>query len=565
MTVDQVQSFLVLALATPVVLLGALAVPDFRRVALALAPWAPLPALLAALVVPPGETAHLAYLLLGTDLGLDGTGRGLLLVTALLWLLGGLHARRALQGQPRALRFHGYFLAAMTGNLGLVLALDAPSFYLFYALMSIAAYGLVVHGGDPEARRAGRIYIAFAMVAEVMVLSALVGLVTAAGSPALPLAYGEAPAGWLVLLLLAGFGVKAGLPALHMSLPVTYAVLSPAAGVVMAGAMLHAGLLGWMRFLPPAELAPAGAGAGLVVAGLAAAFLGVVAGLVQRAPRALLAYSSISQMGWMTVILGTGLAVPGAWPLALSLATLYALHHALAKGALFLGIDAPGAVRDPRLALAGLAVPALAVAGLPGTTGYLAKSGLKEAAGLLPPHWQPWLAILLPLGTLATTLLMARLLWLLREVRGSRGDLPSVVGWGVLIGASLTVPWAEAVRLAPGLGSPSLAGIGSALWPLALGAVLAGAVLWRGLPVLGRLAGRLPPGDVLWPLLVMLRAVARPLSVVSRDPPAVSPARVLGRLPGGAATERALGRWSVAAAAFLALILGSLLLLVLGA
>ncbi|MEX2162829.1 MAG: proton-conducting transporter membrane subunit [Sulfuricaulis sp.] len=138
------------------------------------------------------------------------------------------------------------------------------------------------------------------------------------------------------MLLLIGFGVKTGVLGLHVALPLAYGVTPAPGAAALASAMIKAGLLGWLRFLPLGFPVPEWS-AIFIALGLAAALYGVVIGLVQREPKVILAYSSISQMGLITVGVGLGLAAPAAAVPALFALTLYALHHALVKGALFLG------------------------------------------------------------------------------------------------------------------------------------------------------------------------------------------------------------------------------------
>ena len=96
-------------------------------------------------------------MLLGTELGLvDYDSRVFLLFTALLWWLSGMYAKAYLAQNQERSRFLIYFLLAMTGNVGLILAQDLTSFYLFFTLMSFASYGLVVHDRSSEAFYAGQ-------------------------------------------------------------------------------------------------------------------------------------------------------------------------------------------------------------------------------------------------------------------------------------------------------------------------------------------------------------------------------------------------------------------------
>jgi formate hydrogenlyase subunit 3/multisubunit Na+/H+ antiporter MnhD subunit len=59
----------------------------------------------------------------------------------------------------------------MAGNFGLILASDVPTFYACFTLMGLASAGLVLHRGDAEAVRAGRVYLALAMLGEVLIFT----------------------------------------------------------------------------------------------------------------------------------------------------------------------------------------------------------------------------------------------------------------------------------------------------------------------------------------------------------------------------------------------------------
>lgn len=472
-----------LALGLPLLLAGLLPWPGTRRWALALAPGAALPALACALW---GSEVVLQAprLLLGLRLGLDGTGRSFLLLGALLWSIAGLAARAYHAEDAQRTRLWACWLLAMAGNLWLVLARDAAGFYAGFALMTFAAYGLVVHAQTPQAWRAGRIYLLMSLLGEALLLAGLIGRVAGLdGATDLPLA---APAGrhdgWALPLLIAGLGVKTGLPGLHLWLPLAHPVAPTPASAVLSGVMIKAGLLGWLRFLPLGAQACPELGQALLLLGLLAAFGGVLAGLCQTQAKTVLAYSSISQMGLMTVGLGAGLLQPAAWPALGAALALYALHHGLAKGALFLAVAAvPARGRGRRLALALTGLPALALAGAPLSSGALAKLLLKQPLALLPADWPQWLGWLLPLAAAGTTVLMARFLWTLARQSGQA--TPGMTG-----------PWALAL-LASALLAP-LAGplqLGWAFcWPVLLGLSLAALAWRRPLP-----HPALPAGDLL--------------------------------------------------------------------
>ncbi len=440
--------------------------------------WFPLPFLLLAAAAP-DFVLDLPALLLGARLGLDGAGRLFLGFSALLWLLAAHYAAGYLREDPARGRFMGLFCLTGLGNLLLPLTLDAASFYLAFAVMTFAAYGLVVHTASHEALRAGRIYLIMALLGEMLLLTALWRLAQTA--PSLLVADLAAAARLdpaACALLAAGFGVKTGLPLLHMWLPLAHPVAPTPASAVLSGAIIKAGVLGWLRFLPLGAAALPDLGWTLTGLGLAAAFLGVAIGLAQSAAKTVLAYSSVSQMGLISVGVGVGLAHPELWPALAPAVGVQVVHHGLAKGALFLGVGLPAG----RWTLAGLALPALALAGAPLTSGALAKSALKAP---LPEY----LGLMLAVAAGASTLLMLRLLWLLRaRPRAERADARMTLSWaGALIAVAGAPVWLS--PLLPELPPPAP---WSAAWPVLAGLAVAAALFRYPAPIPG-----IPPGDVL--------------------------------------------------------------------
>ncbi len=576
----------------PLLLLGLLLWRRSRALAAALAPWAAVPALLLALyatlgtglishpaplgTLPAGAahpTLEWPHLLLGLRFGLDATGSIFLLLAGLLWTLAGWAAHIYHRHDARRHALWGFWLAALSGNLWLIVAQDAIGFYAGFALMSFAAYGLVVHARSAAAWRAGRVYLIMAVLGEALLLSGLLLRVAGNESIALPLAASGGPhASLATVLIFLGFGVKAGVLGLHLWLPLAHPVAPTPASAVLSGVMIKAGLLGWMRFLPlGAEPWPL-LGATALLLGLLAALVAVGIGLTQRQPKVLLAYSSISQMGFLTLGIGAALLHPSAWP-ALSVAlALYALHHGLAKGTLFLGVaalaQAKGTAR--RWALAAQALPALALAGLPLSSGFWAKDGLKQALSSLPAPWPEALAWLLPVGALGTTLLLARLIWLQAQPQEAHDKHPApnlLAPWLALLLASLALAlpgllvWLGLVAPLPLLPTavPTLTSLALALWPLLLGAALAAAALqhpWRALP-------QISPGDLLGLIEPPLRRfwlalLALSVRLDSYRGPSATPTHRWPRTLW--LEERQLRRISITGVALLALLLLSVLL-----
>lgn len=511
------------AVLTPLVVAAGLVWPRARPVLLRAAPWAAVPALAASLLVPQGQPIVLSWVVLGATLGLDQIGQVFLFFTALLWWLAGVYAQVYLGGDVRVARFVVFYLLAMSGNIALVIAADAVTFYAGFSVMGIAAYGLVVHDGTRAALDAGRVYIALVVVGEVAVFTALVLLATSAESLQLRDIAAHPQSAVAMALLLVGFGIKAGALPLHVWLPLAHPAAPVPASAVLSGAMIKAGLLGWVRFLPLGHALHPTWGALVLAAGLIAALGAALVGVTQRNPKTVLAYSSISQMGLMTVPIGTALLVPALWPAAATAISVYALHHALAKGALFLGVGAAAHAATPaqhHAVLAGLLLPALALAGAPYTTGLFAKAALKADVYGLPPAWSAITEPALAAAAVGTTLLMVRFLWLLRPPSSTHESRRVAAGlwlaWAAVLcvvgGIAWIGPFAVIMRPAALAVPPAW----SVIWPICAGGLIAG-LAWR----LGRrdpslALPEIPAGDLLWPVRFAVRGATRWARMVRR-------------------------------------------------
>ncbi|WP_019591890.1 complex I subunit 5 family protein [Thioalkalivibrio sp. ALE20] len=469
------------------------------RAPLRLVPWAALPALLLAALGPEGKQASLPWLLTGVELGLDPIGRVFLALTAGLWLAAGLHALHERGEDPARRRFFVFFLLSMAGNLGLILAQDAASFYLFFSLMSLSAWGLVVHKRSTEAWMAARLYLVLSVLGEIALFAGLMlAIHQADGETALAAIAAARPEGAAMVLLVLGLGIKAGMLGVHFWLPLAHPAAPIPASAVLSGAMIKAGLLGWLRLLPLDAAGHAVLGEVLIGLGLAAAFLGALAGVFQARPKTILAYSSISQMGLMTTGVGLALLLPAMREPLLFAVAMYALHHGLAKGSLFLAVDVAGQLprsRRYRYAVLGLiALPGFSLAGLPFTSGALAKDLLKAP---LAANGTGLVYTLLTLAAIGTTLLVLRFLWRLRQdLALTTRPLPTGrwLPWALLAAMSLILPAVAALTAlaSPEVPLPELATV-SLLWPVLAGLAL-GAL--GGMVLREWMARHVPEGDV---------------------------------------------------------------------
>lgn len=444
-----------------------------------------------------GAEESLPWLLLGSRLAIDDTAAVFMICSAIIWMAAALYAHGSLAGDPNRHRFEIFFLWTMGAQLGLATSRDIPTFYLLFFVATIAPYGLVVHDGSARARHAGLVYLVMALLAEAVLLPGLLLAANAAGTlEVAAVARGLATAehcDLIIGLLLAGFAVKAGLPPLHVWLPLAHPAAPTPASAVLSGVLINAGLLGWLRFLPLGVVDLPVWSDIMLVLGLVAALLGALFGTLQRDAKSALAYSSVSQMGWAVLILALGLGHHDQWPVLAPMVLLFFAHHGLAKAALFLGVGVVRSGTPSRVIRAiGLAVPALAIAGAPGTTGAVLKSALKHAVVVEPAAMKAILEPLLTLASWATAIVLLRALALASgraDADASSAGRPPrapIVAWMLLTVAVISLP----------LFTPR-AGLGStgSVLPILLAIGVCGVWRWRHwrLP-------HVPPGDLLVPL-----------------------------------------------------------------
>jgi len=457
---------------------------------------APLPALAAALLALAAPALEIGAGRLRLVFELDGPGALLLGVAALLWSAAGAYAATYMRDTAKPGRFVACWLMACTGCLGVFVAGDLVSLYAMLALLTLGASGLVIHDETAQAWRSGSIYLVLALLAESVLL---VGLVMLAGEiPGDSLRLRDAAAALatspdrnvILALLVAGFGTKAGLVPMHVWMPLAHAAAPVPASAVLSGAVVKVGIIGLIRFLPLSEALPDW-GLVLTAVGFVTAFYAVAIGLTQRHPKAVLAYSSVSQMGVVAAVLGMGLAAGDAT--AGMAAAFYASHHVLVKGALFLsvGVIAASGARRRAVVLVPAMLLCLGLGGLPFTGGAIAKYAVKDQ---LDVGVVGWLAAASAVGT---TLLMLHFFTRLASYGSEDPQASATVGlrwpWLAMATAALVLPWL--LHPMTGLG-PTVAAIApkalwASLWPVALGAGLAYAL--RGwaerLP-------KIPQGDI---------------------------------------------------------------------
>ena len=295
----------------------------------------------------------------------------------------------------------GYALAL--GSVAVVMtATDAFTALFGWEALTVAFYLLAgANARDRDRAGAARITVAFGKVSGAALLIGLLLLATRSHSIALA-SFAHVPGGaartTALVLLLAGFAVKAGLLPFQVWLPRGYAAAPGPARAVMAGVCVNVGFYGMWRTLallghPPGWLA----GVLLLLGGLTA-LLGIAHAAVSSRLSRVIAYSSVENTG--LIVTGFGVALTGAAvgdrrliAVGLLAATLQMVAHTAAKSLLFCssaGLEAAAGGNDDLEVLRGvgrrapwsgwgLAVGAVTLAGLPPTAGFVSEWFLLES------------------------------------------------------------------------------------------------------------------------------------------------------------------------------------------
>jgi multicomponent K+:H+ antiporter subunit D len=387
----------------------------------------------------------------------------LVLVTGVVGLAALGHA---MQGwDRRGAHFHALFQFQLMGLNGAFLTGDLFNLFVFFEVLLIASYGLLLHGAGPARVRAGFQYVTINLVGSSLFLIALGLLYAAVGTLNMadvalkarqiaPSDLGLLQAAGAMLLVV--FCIKAALLPLNFWLPDTYGAAAAPVAAVFA-------LLTKVGFYAVARVFTLVFGASgldlmeqaapwLLAAALATIALGAAGALASRQLRGLAAFLILVSAG---TLLGA-LAIGGAQPLAAAL--FYLAHSSFAGAAMFLTADliarARGNLGDalhgpPAAAPANwlgvlFGVVALALAGLPPLSGFVAKLMLLQASAALPGASAYWIALLV--GALVVTVALARagsrLFWRTQgdasaEARDASGAAAAIGLAGVLVGMSL--------------------------------------------------------------------------------------------------------------------------------
>jgi len=358
-------------------------------------------------------------------MGADGVGVLLALLTTVLTPIVIVGAWSAVEKRER--EFYALLLALEAGMLGTFFALDLLLFYVFWEAMLIPMYLLIGVWGGPRRVYAAVKFFLYTMAGSVLMLVAILWLYfynrSVTGVPtfaldafyALPLQ--PAQQTWLFLAFAFAFAIKVPMFPFHTWLPDAHVEAPTAGSVILAAVLLKMGTFGYVRYAMP--LFPS-ASAQFTPWIVALALIGIVYGalvaMVQPDLKKLVAYSSVSHLGF------TMLGLYALNPQGMAGGMISMLNHGVSTGALFLLVGVIYERRHTRMIadFGGLWKPMpvyasvfmvimLSSIGLPGTNGFVGEFLVLLGAFRANPLW----AIIAGTGVILSALYM---LWMFQRV-----------------------------------------------------------------------------------------------------------------------------------------------------
>ncbi|MCI6378428.1 MAG: complex I subunit 5 family protein [Clostridiales bacterium] len=340
------------------------------------------------------------FLGMGIRMELDGF-RGLYaLIASGMWLVTSLFSRDYLRHDHAPGRYALFTLITLGATVGLFLSDSLYTAFLFFEMMSLASYPWVAHEETPDAMRAAQTYLYIAVIGGLVMLMGLFllpgGMATAGYAALNPLAQAAGLSTlWLPsLLILFGFGAKAGAFPLHIWLPKAHPVAPAPASALLSGMLTKAGVLGMLILTCQLMRGYTAFGDLIFRLGVITMFLGALLAIFSTNLKRTLACSSLSQIGFIMVGVGVQGLCAGQNGLAAFGTIQHMVNHSLFKLVLFLcaGVvamdahalslnDVRGYGRKKPLLHFCFLMGMLGISGVPGFSGYISKSLLHE--GLL--------------------------------------------------------------------------------------------------------------------------------------------------------------------------------------
>ena len=365
----------------------------------------------------------------GYVLGIDGISFLLIMLTTMLGWISILSSWNAIQ--DRVKEYYAWFLVLQTGMLGVFMSLDLFLFFVFWEAMLVPMYLLIGIWGGPRKLYAAIKFFLYTLAGSVLMLLGILYLyfhqhsITGVYTFNLDALYASAPqiggtaATLLFWAFFIGFAIKVPMFPFHTWLPDAHVEAPTAGSVILAGVLLKMGTYGLIRFslpfFPRVAMNPT-VRTVVIVLSLIGIIYGALVSLMQKDMKKLVAYSSVSHLGFCT------LGIFALNQAGLSGSVLQQINHGISTGALFLivgilyerrhtrEISEYGGISNVMPVYATITmIMFLSSMGLPLLNGFVGEFTILQGTWAANPVWAAW-------AVPGVILAAAYLLWLYQRV-----------------------------------------------------------------------------------------------------------------------------------------------------
>lgn len=354
-----------------------------------------------ALFIVGSDTQFSFFNLGGLSLGFaaDGFRRLYVLIAAFMWMMTLLFSKQYFKNIHAKGRYYTFNLITLGATVGVFLAADLAALFLFFEVMSLASFEWVVHEETPEALSAGNLYLYIAVFGGMSALMGIFIVNNTLGTLNIASLYEAAVERGVTgslyaagLLMLLGFGAKAGMFPLHMWMPKAHPVAPAPASALLSGVLTKTGIFGILVVTVNIFRYDTLFGTLVTALGVITMLLGAVKALLSDNLKRTLACSSISQIGFILVGIGMMMLLGHENGLAMRGTLLHMVNHSLIKlclfmlaGVVFMNLHElnlnkiRGYGRKKPLLMFCFLMGALGIGGVPLFNGYISKTLLHES------------------------------------------------------------------------------------------------------------------------------------------------------------------------------------------
>lgn len=404
------------------------------------------------------------------NLVVDSLGAFFALMAAILWLAAMIHSSTYMFHEQKRTRFFSTMMIVEAATIGIFMVHDYFSLFVFFELMGLLIYFLVIHSETETASSAANKYLFMTIISGLSLLigillyfsySGTISFVPPTGSTLVASSFTMTALFCMIL----GFGIKAGIVPVHIWLPDAYPAAPSPASAVLSGVLSKVGAYGILRVITSFFYAGGNLSQNVQLIGfiiiwiaITTMVVGMVLAIIGHDIKRTLAYSSMSQMGFILLGIGCLIYLGSEGAIGLSGSLFHIINHAFFKACLFLAAGTViyythesnmyrlgGLWRKMPLTTILWCVAALGIVGMPFFNGFVSKSLLHHAiaeAQLLATHETLFHAGWLQIAEILYTVVSAgTVLYLVKMTYYVFFRVPSLENSSYLINIKETPTW----------------------------------------------------------------------------------------------------------------------------